>query len=94
MEQTQTFKMESMLEEISQLRKEVEELKKDRLHISWSIPDDEAKMRIQTLIKQMKEEGIKKIDMLDIITKLNLPVEQVEKVMTKLEKENLVIEEE
>ena len=94
MEQTQIFKVETMLEEISQLRKEVEELKKDRLHTPWAIPDNEAKMRIRTLIKQMKEEGIKKIDMLDIITRLNLPVEQVEKIMTKLEEENLVKEEE
>lgn len=32
--------------------------------------------------------------MLDIIARLNLPVEQVDKIMAKLEEENLVKEEE
>ncbi len=51
-------------------------------------------MRIESLIKILKSQNIKNIDMIDITNELNLPIEQVEKIMTKLEKEKIVIKNE
>ena len=65
------------------------ELKKERLfanaHIERKISDTRAKEEILGYIKQLKREGFKKVNIIDLVDGLNLPVEQIEKVMDNLE---------
>ena len=49
-----------------------------------------AEKEITNFILQMKEKGILKISILDIVSNLNLPSEQIERIMTKFEKEKRV----
>jgi len=50
-----------------------------------------AQEEITKFILQMKERGVFKISILDIVMNLNLFPEQIEKIMTKFEKEEKVI---
>lgn len=69
------------------------ELKKERLfsnaHIERKIPDTKAKEEILEYIKQLKQEGFKKVSIIDLVDGLNLPAEQIEKVMDTLEGVNI-----
>lgn len=65
------------------------ELKKERLfsnaHIERKISDAKAKDEILDYIKQLKQEGFRKVSIIDLVDGLNLPTEQIEKVMDTLE---------
>ena len=69
------------------------ELKKERLfsnaHIERKIPDRKAKEEILEYMKQLKQEGFKKISIIDLVDGLNLPAEQIEKIMDTLEGVNI-----
>lgn len=54
--------------------------------------DKEAKVQIENLIKQFKSQNIENIDIIDITRNLNLPIEQVERIMAKLEKEKVILQ--
>jgi len=55
------------------------------------IDDAEAKMQITSFILGAKKKGVSKINILDIICSLNLPPEQIERIMKKFEKEKSVV---
>ncbi|MBU4069895.1 MAG: hypothetical protein KJ646_02845 [Nanoarchaeota archaeon] len=79
-----------LIEEINYLKEEIQKLKLSKEQQLCLISDKEAKMQIESLIKKFKSQDIKNIDMIDIITELNLPIEQAEKIMVELEKEKRV----
>lgn len=58
------------------------------------IDEEQATAQIKKLIQFFKSRQIKKIDIIDIASALNLPVNQINKIMLKLERENLVKENE
>ena len=49
----------------------------------------ELKKEILEYLKQLKQEGFKKINIIDLVGGLNLPAEQIEKVMDTLEGVNI-----
>lgn len=69
------------------------ELKKERLfsnaHIERKVSDTKAKEEIVEYIKQLKQEGFKKVSIVDLVDGLNLPAEQIEKIMDTLEGVNI-----
>lgn len=81
-----------LIDEINYLKEEIQKLKLNKTQKICLVDDEEAEMQIEDLIKRFKSQSIKNIDIIDIISKLNLPIEQIEKIMTKLEKEKRVIE--
>lgn len=83
-----------LINEINHLKEEIEKLKQARMQRLCVIEDKEAKIRIKSLIEKFKSEGRDKIDIIDLINELNLPVEQVEKIMLELEKEKVVLQNE
>ncbi len=79
-----------LIDEINYLKEEIQKLKLSKELQFCLISDKEAKMQIENLIKKFKSQNITNIDMIDITTELNLPIEQVEKIMNELEKEKRV----
>ena len=65
------------------------ELKKERLlasaYIERSISDESAKKEIIEYLQKNKKVGVKKVSMIDLVTDLNIPTEQIEKIMDGLE---------
>ncbi len=57
---------------------------------SESIQDSEAKEKILYLLSRFKAHGQKHIDIIDLKNRLHLPVEQIENIMERLEKEGRV----
>jgi len=55
------------------------------------INDSQAKKEISSLILEMKNSGICKINILDIVVNLNISPEQIERIMEKFGKEKKVI---
>lgn len=83
-----------LIEEINYLKDEIKKLKQSRTQEVCVMDDKEAKMNIKDLIKRFKLQNIKNINVIDITSELNLPVEQVEKIMLELEKEKVVLQNE
>lgn len=77
--------------EIQELKKEVRELRSGRaqeVHVS----DLTAERDILGFITLFREKGRKSVNILDLRQSLHLPVEQIDRIMMKLEKEGLVKE--
>jgi hypothetical protein len=55
------------------------------IDMSRVLNDDEAKVEIESYIKDIQKKGIYQIDLLDLIAYLNLPGEQIERIMEELE---------
>lgn len=55
------------------------------------INDRQARKEISSLILEMKSRGIHKINILDIVVNLNIPPEQIERIMEEFETEKKVI---
>ena len=83
-----------LIGEINYLKEEIKKLKQNNMQKIDIIDYENAKMQIKSLIKRFKSKEIKNIDMIDIISELNLPVEQVEKIMLELEKEKVILQNE
>jgi len=79
-----------LIDEINYLKEEIQKLKLKGVQKVCLVNDEEAKMQIENMIKKFKLQGIMNIDVIDIINELNLPMEQVERLMTGLEKEKMV----
>lgn len=66
-----------------------QELKKEKLLSSFNyerqVPDVAAKKDIVTFLSDAKKNGLTKISILDLTCELNLPAEQVERIMDGLE---------
>lgn len=56
------------------------------------LPDDVAETEIKNFIQAQKEKGIVRISDFEIAEKLDLPVDQVNKLLEKLEVDGIVIE--
>jgi len=57
-----------------------------------TISDNEAEKEIILFLKLYKRKGVSKINILDIVTELRLPAEQIERIMEDLERRELVSE--
>jgi hypothetical protein len=76
-----------------ELNSRVDSLEKDlknqkiisEAYIERDISDDEAKKDIINYIKEIKSKGNTKISMIDLVTNINLPSEQIERIMEDLE---------
>ena len=56
------------------------------------ISDKEATQEISSFIVKKKEEGITKLSVLDFVLNLKIPAEQVEKILSKYEKDGKIKE--
>ncbi|MEK6891466.1 MAG: hypothetical protein AABX03_05005 [Nanoarchaeota archaeon] len=83
-----------LIDEINYLKDEIRKLKQSKIQEVCILSDEEAKMQIQDLIKRFKLQGLKNIDVIDITNKLNIPIAQVEKIMSELEKEKVILQNE
>jgi len=83
-----------LIDEINYLKEEIDKLKKSNIQKVRLVDDKEAKIQIENLIKKFKSQKINNIDMIDITHELNIPIEQVEKIMAKLEEERVVLQNE
>ncbi|MFH1376481.1 MAG: hypothetical protein ABIH25_02495 [Candidatus Woesearchaeota archaeon] len=83
-----------LIEEINNLKEEIEKLKQNTIQKVCIVKEGEAKLRIKELIKKFKVQNRNNIDIIEITNELNLPIEQVEKIMIQLEKEKLVLQNE
>lgn len=53
-------------------------------NMSREIPDDQAEDEIKTFLQSLEDNNIEKFSMFEIVSKLNVPSEQVERVLDKL----------
>lgn len=56
------------------------------------VPDDVAETEIKNFIQAQKKKGIVRISDVELTEKLNLPIEQVDELLGKLEVDRIVIE--
>ncbi len=79
---------------LKNLKKEVDDLKKREKYFEAYIPkeisDEEARLELISYLKKNKKEGRGRVTVLDITSYLNIPAEQVERILEKLEKEGAV----
>ncbi|MBU2458747.1 MAG: hypothetical protein KKB29_00060 [Nanoarchaeota archaeon] len=88
-----TFKRDyvinSLIDKIKDLEKKINGISEIQI-----INDAEAEIRVKDLVNRFKSQDKKEIDMVDIVNELNLPLDQIEKIMLKLEKEMVVLQNE
>lgn len=75
---------------ICALEKKIQELKNQNSAIS--ISDSAAEEVLRDALKQLKEKNIQEVDIIDLYSKTKLPIEQIGKIMSKLELEGVVSE--
>ena len=78
---------------IRKLEKEVQNVKKNDNHVR-SVSDSAATELLKDEIRRLKKKGIREADVIDLHFNTNLPVGQIGKIMTKLESEGIVKEDE
>ncbi len=54
--------------------------------MSRHISNDKAEIEIKDYLKNLRDEGVEQVDLLDLVFKFNLPPEQVERTIEKLKK--------
>lgn len=79
-------KMEKMRKEIKELK---EERKKMILINMPNVSDKDAEKQVRNYLEMFRSKATKKVSLLDIMSKLNLPPEQIERVMKRLEREGV-----
>lgn len=80
---------ERMIDE--RVEKNVRKIFEERGVIKFrKINDIEARKQISNFILEMKREDVRRVNILDIISNLSLPPEQVERIMEEFEKEKKV----
>ena len=57
-----------------------------------SISDIDAKLILKEILESIKSEGIREIDIIDLYSRSNLPLVQINRVMEELEIDDLVKE--
>lgn len=77
--------MEVLRDEIKSLKRE-ENNKPHIYDMSREVSDKIAEDEIKVFLRKLKDEGETKFDTLDIIFELNLPSEQIERIIEKLRK--------
>ena len=92
--------IESLLKDVKKLETEIQLLKSEHKKFQQLerkefiiINDDEASERIIDLINQFKNNQKMTIDVIDILTIFNIPLDQLERIMNKLEKEKIILSE-
>ncbi len=82
---------QKMKEKVEELEKRIRGIFEQKEIIKFrKISDAKAKKEITAFILEIKEKGVRKINILEIFSNLNLPPEQIEKVMKKFEQEKKV----
>jgi len=68
------------------IEKKFKDLSIDETCIDMSrvLTDGEAKIEIESYLKYMQKKGIYQVDLLDLIAHLNIPGEQIERIMDEL----------
>ncbi|HLC51580.1 MAG TPA: hypothetical protein VJH90_04400 [archaeon] len=82
------MKIKELESEITLLKRRLEHLEKSNGHVS----DEEARIMINRFISRKRLEGASRLNILDIMAELNLPPEQINKVMRFMEKRGIVKE--
>ena len=77
---------------IRELQKEVESLKNRAIQDENNIDDKFAKIILRELISTKKGEKVISISVIDLHNNTNLPLEQINRIMTQLEEEGIVME--
>ncbi len=84
---------QKMKEKVEELEKRIGGVFEQKEIIKFKkISESEAKKEITDFILQMKEKSISKISILDIVCSLNLPPEQIERVMEQFKSKKKVSE--
>lgn len=85
--------MHDLQERVSSLENE---LKNQKLlaesYFERQLSDEQAKIEIINYLKKSKYLGVNKINIIKLVTDLNLPAEQIERVMDNLQKDDIVKE--
>lgn len=81
-ESYEDISIENLFKKIKYLEDEVERLK--TCNQPYVISDSEAEEKIKSYLIDLKKKGIKKVSIIDIIERLHLPAEQIDKIMEKL----------
>lgn len=77
--------IQPLLEKIEVLEKEIESLKKNSELI---VSDRGAKFIVEEILESLKREGAEDIDIIDLYTRTNLPLSQINKVVEELDMED------
>ncbi len=86
-------KMQDLEDELGLLKKEIREIKKSEVTLLIrTINDNMAEIEIKRFIKLKKKEGISSIDDFEIMERLKLPIEQIDKVLEKFERTGIIRE--
>ena len=56
---------------------------------TYAIADSDAKVRIREYLKTFRHKKVKRVGIVDIMTTLNLPPDQIERIMTDLKNEGV-----
>ncbi len=79
--------VQPLLEKIEVLEKEIESLKKNSEII---ISDRGAKFIVEEVIESLKAQGVEEVDIIDLYTKTNLPLKQINRVVEEMGMEDFL----
>ncbi len=79
--------VQPLLEKIEVLEKEIESLKKNSEII---ISDRGAKFIVEEVIESLKAQGVEEVDIIDLYTKTNLPLKQINRVVEDIGMEDFL----
>ena len=88
-----TTKMAELEKRVRKLEKEIQDMEKKDDHL-LSVSDSAAKEVLMDEINRLKKKGIQETDVIDLHFSTNLPIEQLGRLMDKLESEGIVKEDE
>ena len=80
--------MEELL--VKELKERIKELEKNEDEVN--IPDSAAEAVIRDQLKRLKRKNVREIDAIDVHSMTKLPVQQIGKIMSKLEEEGVIRE--
>ena len=86
------MRIRSLQDEVERLKERIDVLEKSETAFLIEISDEIAEKEIKGIIAEIKKRGEKVIDDIEIIKKLNIPIEQVDRIFNKLTKEGIVVE--
>jgi hypothetical protein len=71
--------------QVFELKNEIERLKSEQ-PVMLKVDDVAARCEIESFLAELKNNGIERVNILDIMAKLKLPSDQIERVMKSLRK--------
>lgn len=83
-------RIKDLEEEVKMLKTRMEILEENEYIVPIEISDEIAEKEIRAMIKEKKNQGIKTIDDVEIMKRFNIPIEQIDKTIKKLIKDDII----